>query len=305
MVNNPYDDINIGLEWVKFNPSYGNGMANNLQKSQSPTLSLSEMMKAIDVWDVDATALFARMSASLTYADKYAINALFAGIKADNSLAPSARLNTIMDAMWFTCAGTTADFYLNWVQNAYNLVAVGSPTLTLNTCYTPSAGNYLKTSFNPTVGSPVFVQNSASVGVYLLDNITEDLFHIGGVNVAFSGTLLAAKRVTTGTYLQLDSIAGANSTTGVTTSKGLRALSRVDSVTITRWGEGVNLGGNAVASVAPTNIEFYLGCYNNNGVQTSPNTNRTALGYIAGGVIDQAKLNTRVQAYLTYKGIAV
>jgi hypothetical protein len=117
-------------------------------------------------YDVSALALFARMAVQPDDWHKVAINDLIVALKA-------AGVWSKLVSLYVLAAHSSQAALLNWLQDAYNCVAINSPTFTTDRGFTPDGStSYLSTGFNPsTAGSALFTRNNMHMGCWVGTNL--------------------------------------------------------------------------------------------------------------------------------------
>lgn len=93
-----------------------------------------------------------------------------------------------LDVLYILATDTRTNAVLNLVQNNFNATENGTVSFSADHGYTGDGSTFfLDSGFNPnTASSPKYVLNSASIGVYILSNITTGLsagYGIGASNV--------------------------------------------------------------------------------------------------------------------------
>ena len=109
-------------------------------------------------YDPDAEALFARMDVEPDAARRQLYSDVVTALK-------NGGVWDLLDAWYETEAHDIQAARLNWKQDAYNLVAVGVETWTVDQGFTYSSGNCHDTQFNPsTAVGAHYAQDSAVMG---------------------------------------------------------------------------------------------------------------------------------------------
>lgn len=89
------------------------------------------------------------------------------------------------DAVYWFATNTTTSANLNLVSSSFGLTSHGTLTFTADHGYTGDGSTgYLDTGITPSAGGLNFAQNSASIGVYLLNNRTSNAV---GVDIGAAG----------------------------------------------------------------------------------------------------------------------
>jgi len=103
-------------------------------------------------------------SGNITTPRRAIVNTLMAGLRTDGLLP-------VLDRLWILAAANTSQAHTD-IINCSTLTAVSSPTFAADTGYTANGAGYLATGFTPSSAGGHFSANSASYGVYILNNRT-------------------------------------------------------------------------------------------------------------------------------------
>lgn len=260
------------------------------------------LIKGGGAYEAEATALFARFTTPPTSARKAIINTLIKALK-------DGGVWSKLDALYLTAAADAQAARRNWVQDAFNLTAVNSPTFTADRGYAGNgSSSYLRTGFNPTTApSPKFAQNSAHVS--LADRTSRaaaSRVEMGAINAG--PTIFMAQiatRFTGGTALAR--ITG--SVTGIpafasTESSGRFVVSRTGATAMEAYRNAASIGTSANASASLLNLEIYLGALNSNGSPLLYSTDQIAQAGVGSALsgAEVATLDAAIAAYLTAVG---
>lgn len=110
----------------------------------------------ITSYDAASEALFARFTTQPDATRKGHIDTCIRALK-------TAGVWAKLDGLWNIWAHDEQGGQRNWVQDAYNLTPVNSPTFTVDRGYTGNGTNaYIETNFSRTAGGTNFSRNSAS-----------------------------------------------------------------------------------------------------------------------------------------------
>ncbi len=235
-----------------------------------------------------------------SYTDMSQINDFVAGIKSDYSITT---LRTTFDFIHFECLHTQQAANLNWVygNSAYDLTTVNSPTWTADVAYTGASTKYLKTGLNYGSGTHKFSLNSATLGIYLLDNIAEASFH-GSYNGSQGDYI--GPRIVAGTYnIALNDNIGMIAT--IATSAGLTVAYRTGSTSMAVYKNGTSIATSSNLATTLVALEVYLLAANSSGSASFYSTNRLCFDYTGSSAITPSAISTRANTFLTYKGINV
>ena len=210
-------------------------------------------------------------------------------------------------------SNTNNEAYLNWVNptGSFNCTApVAAPTWTQ---YVGIQGNassqYLNTGYTPSSSATNMTQDSATLGIYVLDDTSsttmypvgcshdEPSLHRFAINPEYGGN---APRyfINTGTQ-----IAG----TLTTASNGLHLASRTASDAVEAYFRGSSVGSNTAASVGRPAQALLICCTSSVGTPASFDSRRIALVMVCNGIssADASAINTIIEAYMTNLGIGV
>lgn len=125
------------------------------------SLALPNIAVLTGGYSAEAQALFARFTTPPTAERKTLINNLIVSLK-------TAGIWPKLDALYVMAAADNQAARRNWIADSFNLTAVASPTFTADRGYAGDGStSYLSTGFNPTVGTPLFTQNSANLGSWI------------------------------------------------------------------------------------------------------------------------------------------
>lgn len=253
-------------------------------------------------YEAEAEALFARFTTPPTTERKGIINTLIKALK-------DGGIWSKLDALYLTAAADAQAARRNWVQDAYNLTAVNSPTFTADRGYAGNgSSSYLRTNFNPTTASsPKFAQNSAHVS--LTDRTSRaaaSRVEMGAINAGPTNFMTQIATRFTGNQA-LARITG--SVTGIPTfsntdSSGRFVVTRTGATAMEAYRNAVSIGTSANASVALLNLEIFLGALNNNGSPSLYSTDQIAQATIGSALssAEVAAMDAAIATYLTAIG---
>jgi hypothetical protein len=206
-----------------------------------------------------------------------------------------------IDILNIYAAADTATALTNLIQSSFNSSVVGSLTFTTNSGYVGSGTNssYINTTFNPTVGTPNFALNSASVFAW---RATAP----GGDNGLLLGTSLDDKNYiqvyTPGPRYQWACNAGDSSTsslepTGLVTKTGLFGATRVASNSVYGYYAGIPLLHSTGAASMPSEVFRTVGSGASASSVTTSTVSAISIGRGMTGA-DVRNLNVYIQNYL-------
>lgn len=108
----------------------------------------------------ETEALVARFSTPPTYARKVTINTLIGSLI-------SGGIWSRLDCFYVMAAADAQAARRNWITDAYNLIAINSPTFTADRGYTGNgSSSYLNTGYTPATNGVNTTQNSAHVAAW-------------------------------------------------------------------------------------------------------------------------------------------
>lgn len=187
---------------------------------------------------------------------------------------------------------------------------VGTPTFTASQGYTGNGSDYIETNFVPPTHGVAYLQNSASLGVYIRNNRTADanVTAIGMAdNVGVSATV-QPNAFGNGNFGAMHDGSAAAFGSSVGTARGFYVMTRTASNARALYNRGSSLGSDSTASASISAMpEAYVLAYNNNGSAILKSSDQIAVVWI-GGALDATNntdLYTDIQAYMTALGTNV
>lgn len=204
-----------------------------------------------DLFDPATKAFLDRVSADLPLKRQQNLDLFFRGLRATGMLDSS-------DAIYDFTGLSQQEMCLNLVQDAYNLtVGLGTVNFVARSHVAgDGTDDYLDTNFNPlTAVNPKFVQDSAHMGVFPLDDTDnagarDDL--MGSLN-----SFIARTAAVPGGITYRMNRATSSTATGATIP-GHIVCRRTSSSATTLFVNGAQIGTVSAASAAPTNATFKL-----------------------------------------------
>jgi hypothetical protein len=211
-------------------------------------------------WDSDALAYFARMTTPPSSEFKQRVNAFIIAQKA-SGLWEKKRVIVLLQAE------TQQAATLNMIKDSFNATFVNSPTWVANDGFTADVG-YVNTNFNPYVNGGIYTQNSAGVAIYIKTNVFTARYDYGArttvpliINIVFMSFTTGSRS----TMSINEGTATTSAASSVTTSIGVFALRRTASNLYKAYQNGVEYSSQTTASTGLSNVNIYIGCYNNDG----------------------------------------
>lgn len=205
--------------------------------------SRPQATKPLTTYSTQSQAFFNRLATAPTTARKSAYDTMITGLV-------NAGVWSKLDGLYLLAAADAATARTNLVSSSYGLTSVGTPTFAADAGYTGNntTSQYLETGFDPTAGSPLFTQNSASVFAWKNNNVTGDRgFFLGMSNdSSYVDPDLADGRF----YYYVNSAGG--NTASLASTTGLYLGTRSSSTQTNSYLKGAPINSNSVAnSVAP------------------------------------------------------
>lgn len=251
----------------------------------------------VSAYESEASALFARFTSDPGSTRKGHINTLIAALK-------SASVWTKLDALYILAAHDSQAACRNWIADSYNLTATNSPTFTTDRGYTGNGSNaYLETGFNPaTASSPKYVQDSASIGVWCIDNTTDANGYAIGLRGASTASLnprSTSANTLRGTINKVTNIFNFGSNT---TADGLSVLCRTSSTAMAAFRNGATNGtvtGQASTAVSSVPMAILM-------ANAAYSSHQVAVGLIGQDLsaTDNTNLYNALNTYLVAVGAA-
>ncbi|MCX5581486.1 hypothetical protein [Kaistia terrae] len=213
------------------------------------------------VYDPYAAALFARLPATPSALRRKLVNDLIVNLR------DHAAFETKLDALYLLAMGmddpgyaTANDAFAarrNWVQDAFNLTAVGSPAFVTDRYYAgDGVGAYLATGFNPTTApTPKFIRDSACIFTWERSALAAATTSSLG---ASAGNRVSLVPRSTGDIFRSALNAALAGTLTVVSNVGLSAADRPNSTDVLHIKDGVLVETVAAASEAVVSGDFDL-----------------------------------------------
>lgn len=231
-------------------------------------------------FSVEALALFARMTTQPTTTRAILIDTCIRSLI-------SAGVWATLDALWFMAAADAQAAQLNWISNSYTLNPINSPTFTVDRGYTgDGARAYLATGANG--GSLAhFSQNSANLFAWQLNNV-QSAWAVGDTGLTnFNQPRTSGDKA----WVRINDggISTAAINVAITDARGLTSANRDSASSRQLYKNGILIGQDTQASVAPsTNFQilgvtggFTLGQEAVVGIGSSLNSTQEAAKYAA------------------------
>ena len=210
-----------------------------------------------------------------------------------------------LDALYVLAQQNQTDALLNLVGTSYTATIGGSTPFAAYQGFTGGAG-IIDTGFNPaTATSPNFTQNSASMGVWVLNSRASGAaYYEIGNNTGVAGAGISPFYNSGGSQTPLNDLTYP-AYSGVTNAQGAWSLDRSASASSVYYKNGASVATMAASStgVASTNV-WILGL-NNSGTTLDPTSDQVAEAHIGAslGSAGQLALYTRLRTYMTAVGV--
>lgn len=237
-------------------------------------------------FDPAATSLFSRMSVQPDSTRKTLINNTIVQLKAKGIWDRA-------DFIHFHAAHDSQAGLLCWNNPAYNAAIVNGATFVTDRGVVGNGVDGHLTTGAVWNALTNFKQDEAAIAVWETLSVTEDTYSMGAGsnNLRLSGRLLSGQSA-----FRLNSASVSGQTAA--DSKGLTAVSRVDSANVTRYKNGVGVSSTQASAVLAANAIYYLrstAVYSNR---------RVGFGYLGASLSAQqhADLYTIVNDYMTAIG---
>lgn len=234
-------------------------------------------------YDPAATALFARFTTPPTTARKALINDLIVSLK-DGGVWDK------LDVLWLIGADSQASTR-NWVQDAFNLSAVNSPSFLADRRFASDGStSYLETGFNLSSASGrKYMLNSAAIGVWCYTDGQSGVVDAGTTNSIIlprNASDLALARANTTT----------NTSRSNTSAIGLTQVSRTSASDQAIMSPDGGYNNAVISSTAVDNLNMrFLG--RSGTVQYAPHLQSG--GFVSSG-LTEANMNTLRSVFITY-----
>lgn len=251
------------------------------------------------------TAFLARTS-GLSGTETNAYTAMINGMVADGIFQK-------LDALYIFATNNSVTANLNLVSTSFTAVlttGTNAPVFTADLGYTAAATSpkVLDTTLIPSTGGLNYALNSASMGVYVLNNRTsnQNSYIMGVTDTRALQLQLLNSGLTTSDINDSSFPQTAN-----TTSQGSWFLSRTAASgagCLTLYKNGASFGAYSSPSSTIPTLSAYILARNNAGAVNSPTTtDQLSAAWIGGGFnsIDVANFETRLNGYMTALGINV
>jgi hypothetical protein len=252
--------------------------------------------------EAETAALVARMTAVSETPDAARITVLNNAIAA----AKTAGIFTdVMDAQWLLASHGNDSALLNIIKASHNITLVNTPDWTVDRHYLGNASDEaLNANYNPSTQAVKYLQNAASFGVYIRNNVDglyDAISALAGASIGISINV----RYSNGQYYRMNSDYSSRVNND---SSGMWILVRTAANIFNIYRNGTYLANDSTASAALPNAVLHLLCRNLSGTLTQHSPYQLALAFV-GGVMDQTKVTAFqtiwVDGYLNTLGAKV
>jgi hypothetical protein len=193
---------------------------------------------------------------------------------------------------------------INWITpGTGDATLVNAPTFNALQGFTGANTKYIRTNFNPSVGTNKFSQNSASIGFYCRTTKTESTYEMGTFKTHHSSIAL----YNTYGIVDLNQTAGASSYSNGGNSSGMWVASRTASNVLKLYRNKVAEINVTTASTGVPNDEIYILCLNNEGTAGFFSTKELSMAFIGEGLSaeDVTSLTDAFEVYMDSNGKGV
>jgi hypothetical protein len=238
-------------------------------------------------YSAQSQAFFARLASQPNTSRKQAYDRAISGLVLTGVWAK-------LDGLYLLAAADAATAQTNLIQNSYGLAVVGSPAFAADAGYTGTGATsaYLSTGLNPTVGSPNFSLNSASLFAWKKTAPVGD----AGLIAALSGenSYIQVFQPSDNYESAINAGGGGASGINLTAQTGLFGSSRTAGNLTTSYYAGVPLSNSSGAASMPSATIRFVG---DGSATTISQVSAASMG--AGlGAADVRNLNTYLTNYL-------
>jgi hypothetical protein len=240
--------------------------------------------------DAYSIALFAAMAVQPSYSLQVAINDFIVGCQEDGNWA-------LIDVLWMLKQETAQGANLNFKAPAlFPLTAAGAPVFVANDGYTlDGLTQYLNTGWDGNDGVNYAVDDSM-LGTYQQTDNNNGGCTIGSKDAALNNSHIFPRL----TLTQYGAIGGAtDANVAVANGTGLTTAYRTAAGTQKIAKNGVQNATDAAADGGLTNIDFYIGAKNDNGLAANFYDGLITCAFTGSGSIDQLKMYNRISKYVT------
>lgn len=248
--------------------------------------------------DAAQTTAFLSRTSGLSGTETAAYKALINGLVADATFS-------LLDALYILATNTAASAALNLISTSFPLTLIGTPTFTADVGYTGNGANSgLDTGL---ITASNYSQNSASLGIAIQTNDTSS---VGMLEIGGTGS----SNFFLGPNFSLTSIYAANEAgfnqPAATTSKGLTAVSRTASGSVSLYKDGSSTAVNTAATSSNGVISASVvlcGRNNGSGGLNNASSRQISAAWVGGGLTGAqfASISSRINAYLTALSVPV
>lgn len=244
----------------------------------------------------EANALFARFTTPPTPARKILINNLIVSLIA-------AGIWTKLDALYLTAAADGQAARQNWLQDLYNLTAVGGPTFAADRGYTGDGStSYLTTGFVPSTAGGKYVLDSSHLSAWSRTDSVNNSILIGArTSATVAGAQISPRTTSTSNSYTANQGALHNFVAAISTSAHFLAR-RSASAAIALIYNGASIDAGTDVSTTLPAYQFALGGVNQAGTVIGLSNRQIAQASIGASLSDAEALafynaiNTYLQA---------
>ena len=223
-------------------------------------------------------------------------------VKLINGLVTAGIWN-LLDILYVPATFNSTTATLNLVNANYPLVAHGTIPFTANTGFRGDGSTgYLDTQYVPSTNGVNFVQNSASVGMYIGNNLFSAAGAAFGTNAGSVATDLLPAAGTGGSYQYAELNANTAIFGFIAPTSGLWINSRTGSAGTTLYHNGNQVNAITQASSGVSSKSITLGAENNNGTIQSFSTYVISAFFAGAGLTSTqtAEMSSLLNAFMIF-----
>jgi len=208
-----------------------------------------------------------------------------------------------LDRLWIYAAENTQSALID-IKNRVAASPVNSPSFMVDRGYTGNnSSSYINTNFDPSINGVNYTRNSASGGIWLVDNVGA-----GSSDTQIGALAAGAYAVNIAANPGGNVIARINQTASITVSNpgiGLLVVNRSGSSAAELYYNGSSIGTNTGASAALIAQPVYVGARNNAGTADTFAPDQIGACFFAASLdaTDQSNLFTRFSTFMMEPGV--
>lgn len=210
-----------------------------------------------------------------------------------------------LDRLWILAAEASDQALISLINPSYAAITpVNTPTFVVDRGYTGNgSNNYLNTNCNPATDTINYVQNNASMGVYVRVLPTPaSMAEIGNDNGTTASTIIQTKYVDNFLYAQINDGASTQINYANVAGVGFQSIVRTSSVIRSGYINGSLIQTLNLTSSAVPAYPVFLLAYNLAGTAHGYSDRSIACTYIGSGDLSQSYLYSAIQTYMIAVG---